>query len=131
MSVLFLALFLQRNHTLFGKVWSSLRRKNIGLSGKGGLKLTKAKKNLQTKHYDDDEYDDRSNVGARGGAEEEEEERAGVVGERGFIGINVSGDSVNSMTRVQQNIPMRPLVISDNNKQNYDKNISQNVPATK
>lgn len=94
--------------------------------------MTKTKNKLQTKSYNDD--DDRSNVGARD-TEDEEEGRAGVVGERGFIGIDTLGDPVNSMTgelqtRVQQNIPMRPLVINGNKNQNYDMNISQNVPRT-
>lgn len=86
--------------------------------------MTKTKN--QTRSYDDDD-DDRSNLGAAREADAE--------GQRGVIGIDDSGDPVNSMTgelqtRVQQNIPMRPLVISGGNNQNYDRNISQNVPST-
>lgn len=129
-------LIFQRNHTLFGSVWSSIKRKKMALSGKGGLSITKTKKHLQTKSYDDDDYDDddRSNLGGAREADEDEG-RGGVVAQRGPIGIDNLGDPVNSMTgelqtRVQQNIPMRPLVISGNNNQNYDRNISQNVPPT-
>lgn len=114
---------LQRNHTLFGSVWSSLKRKKISLSGKHGLTIKKTKKKLQTDSYDDD----------RRTREEDEEGRVGVVEERGFVGIDYLGDPVNSMTgelqtRVQQNIPMRPLVINSKNNQNYNMNVSQNVP---
>lgn len=119
-------LLLQRNHTLFGSVWSSLKRKRISLSGKHGLSIRKTKKKLQTNSYDDGGRDT--------GARDEEEGRAGLVGESGVIGIDNLGDPVNSMTgelqtRVQQNIPMRPLVINSNNNQNYNMNVSQNVPC--
>lgn len=106
----------------------------MALSGKGGLSITKTKKHLQTKSYDDD--DDRSNLGAARDADDEEG-GGGVVAQRGPIGIDNLGDPVNSttnelQTRVQQSIPMRPLVISSgNNNQNYDRNISQNVPPPK
>lgn len=111
----------------------------MALSGKGGLSITKTKKHLQTKSYhddhDDDDDDDRSNLGAARDADDEEG-RAGVTAQRGPINIKNLGDPVNSttgelQTRVQQDIPMRPLVISGgNNNQNYDRNISQNVPPT-
>lgn len=121
---------MQRNHTLFGSVWSSLKRKKLSLSVKHGLSAGKAKKIIQIDGYDDG----RHFVGGRG--EDVEARTGGVVGGHvGFVGIDHLGDPVNSagelQTRVQQNIPMRPLVInSNNNHQNYGSNVSPNVPNT-
>lgn len=129
---------LQRNHSLFGSVWSSLKRKKLTLSAKRGLSMGKKKKVVQINVYDDDR---------RSAREEEEkgdddEEIGRVGGGEGkdcvSIGIDDSGDPVNSMTgelqtRVQQNIPMRPLVVissSNNNNinKNYNMNVAQNMP---
>lgn len=47
-----------------------------------------------------------------------------------FIASDSAGDPVNSagelQTRGEENIPLRPLVISNNN--NYNMNVSQNMP---
>lgn len=49
----------------------------------------------------------------------------------GYVGSDSAGDPINSagelQTRGQENIPMRPLVISNNNI--YNMNVSQNMPT--
>lgn len=153
-------LSLQRNHTLFGSVWSSMRRKGQAPFGKRGLggKLGGGKANLKmNKRYgmsmgmsmgstegnteaDNDAdilYNSMRQVVSEGmnhitktlmqtgGYDGSHEEGSG------FIGADSAGDPVNTMTgelqtRGQENIPLRPLVISNNN--NYSMNVSQNVP---
>lgn len=56
--------------------------------------------------------------------------QTGGYGESDFVGSDSAGDPVNSagelQTRGEENIPLRPLVISNNN--NYNMNVSQNMP---
>lgn len=90
--------------------------------------MKKSKKKPLTDKY----ADNRGDATAR---EDELEEERSDVERSAIIGIDNLGDPVNSMTgelqtRVQQNIPMRPLVIiSNNNNQNYNMNVSQSVPC--
>lgn len=54
----------------------------------------------------------------------------GYADDAGFVGADSAGDPINStgelQTRGQENIPLRPLVVSNNN--NYSMNVSQNMP---
>lgn len=153
LNIIFVFLFLQRNHTLFGSVWSSMRRKGQAPFGKRGLggKLGGGKTNAK--------LNKRYGVGSSDGNTEADNDAdflynsmrqvvsegmnhitktlmqtGGYDGgrdEEGFIGADSAGDAVNSMTgelqtRGQENIPLRPLVISNNN--NYSMNVSQNMP---
>lgn len=145
----------QRNHTLFGSVWSSMRRKGQAPFGKRGLggKLGGGKANAKiNKRYgigmgltesnaeadNDALYNSMRQVVSEGmnhitktlmqtgGYDGGGHDEGG-----GFISADSAGDPVNSMTgelqtRGQENIPLRPLVISNNN--NYSMNVSRNVP---
>lgn len=158
-------LLLQRNHTLFGSVWSSMRRKGQapfgkrGLGGKLGggggnkanLKMNKRygmgigmgmgmgsnDGNTEADNDADFLYNSMRQVVSEGMNHITKTlmQTGGYDGERddgsGFIGSDSAGDPVNTMTgelqtRGQENIPLRPLVISNNN--NYSINVSQNVP---
>lgn len=137
---------MQRNHTLFGSVWSSMRRKGQAPFGKRGIgKSNKQANGKMNKRY---------GMSAMSEADAEAEAdgdflynsmrqvvsegmnhitktlmQTGGYGE-GAEFADSAGDPINSAGELQtrgqgENIPLRPLVISNNN--NYNMNVSQNI----
>lgn len=142
--------FWQRNHTLFGSVWSSMRRKGQAPFGKRGLgsKISNKANGKMNKRYGmsgqqsiDQEaeadadflYNSMRQVVSEGMNHITKTlmQTGGYDDGAGFIGKDSVGDPINSsgelQTRGQENIPLRPLVMSNNN--NYNMNVSQNMPT--
>ncbi|XP_055313578.1 muscle calcium channel subunit alpha-1 isoform X5 [Sitodiplosis mosellana] len=141
----------RRNHTLFGSVWSSMRRKGQAPFGKRGLggKGNKQANGKMNKRYgmdpmseaDADAEADADNDFLYNSMRQVVSEgmnhitktlmQTGGYGEGAEFGSDSAGDPINStgelQTRGQENIPLRPLVMSNNN--NYNMNVSQNMPT--
>lgn len=138
--------YLQRNHTLFGSVWSSMRRKGQAPFGKRGLgpKMNnkpngKMHKRRMASHAVGDAdtdsdflYNSMRQVVSEGMNHITKTlmQTGGYDEGAGFVASDDAGDLVNSagelQTRGQENIPLRPLVMSNNN--NYNMNVAQNMP---
>lgn len=139
----------QRNHTLFGSVWSSMRRKGQAPFGKRSLggKMGNKANGKMNKRYGMTTIDAENEAEVDGDFLYNSMRQVVSEGmnhitktlmqtggysesEGGFVQSDAAGDLVNSsgelQTRGQENIPLRPLVISNNN--NYNMNVAQNMP---
>lgn len=137
----FSPLFLQRNHTLFGSVWSSMRRKGQAPFGKRGIgsKGKDGNKKLGESTIDEFDYDpmrdvveggmnhitktlmqNRSNGSGMHDVDEYEMANTG-----NFIGIG-GGRSFQPANQ-QENIPMRPLLMNKNINNNDNNNPNNNM----
>lgn len=142
------SLNLQRNHTLFGSVWSSMRRKGQAPFGKRGIanKLNSKGNNKNDKNNTIDGdgdgdflYNSMRQVVSEGMNHITKtlmqsggyDDSAGIIGsDNGDYNIDSIGDLVNSagelQTRGQENIPLRPLVVNNNNNMTSSQNIPYN-----